>query len=382
MRLRLVCQDLGPTFIKFGQILSTRPDLIPPDVANELKNLQDNIPPFSFVHVKEQIESELGKPLSELFETFEEAPLGTASIGQVHAARLKDPTVGSVEDVVVKIQRPQIRGTIESDIDLMRLLAKSLEKRVKQLKTLDLTGILQEFELAIIKELDYSHERRNGTRFYAAFTGNPDVVIPRVYRSHSAKKVLTMQRIKGVKISDAETVGADRRVLARVALRAVLQMVFQNGFFHADPHPGNIFALAGNRVAFLDLGMVGRLSDEMRLHLSDLFIALMQRDTDEIARILCVMGIRQGRVNRASLQRDVIDIMDKVIGVPLEEIQFSEIVKDLMESARRHQIKIPNEYTLMGKALLTVEGVGKNLDPTIDVEAEITPYIRGLIKDR
>ncbi len=376
-RVRMVFQDLGPTFIKLGQILSTRPDLIPPEFVEELKRLQDNVPPFHISEAKNQIETELGKKVVDVFEVFDESPIGTASIGQVYGAKLK-----TGEEVVVKVQRPDVRLTIESDIDLLYMLAGALEKALPILRIYDLTGIVGEFHQAVRKELDYSNEMRNGRKFGDAFRENRDVVIPKVFREYSTRKILTMERIRGVKITSGEEVGSNKKILAKIAIRAVLTMVFECGSFHADPHPGNIFALPDNRIAFLDLGMVGRLDEIMRFKVADLILALHERDVESVAKHLLTMGIRDGKVNSQIFRRDVADVMDKIMGLPLEEIQFSEILKDLMDGARRNHIRIPSEYTLMGKALLTVEGVGKELDPGLDIESEVSPFIKSLVKER
>jgi len=377
IRARLVFEDLGPTFIKLGQILSTRPDLVNVSFILELKRLQDNIPPFEFDEARHQIESELERPLNEMFEKLEETPLGTASIGQVYAARLK-----TGEDVVIKVQRPNVRKTIESDIDLMMLIAETLEARLRWVRAYDLTGILREFSKAIRKELDYSIELRNGLKFAEMFKDIPDVVIPQVYKNFSSSTVLTMERIRGVKINKAETIGCDRKKLAQVAFHAVLIMVFESGFFHADPHPGNIFALKGNRIAFLDLGMVGHLDEGMRYRMADLIVALLERDIEEIGRNLMIIGIREEKINLQQFHGDISEVMDKVVGLPLEDIQFSEIITDLLEGARRHHLRIPNEYSLMGKALLTIEALGKELDPELNIESEVAPFIQKLVMAR
>lgn len=374
VRARLVFQDLGPTFIKLGQILSTRPDLVSQDLILELKKLQDNVLPFGLEAARHQIETQLGRPLGQLFESFEEKPLGTASIGQVYAARLM-----SGEDVVVKVQRPGVREMIGSDIDIMLFIATALEARLRWVRAYNLTGILQEFSKAVRKELDYTNELRNGLKFAEIFRENPDVKIPRVYKEYSSLTVLTMERIRGVKVNQATAVGCDQKILARVAMRAVLIMVFESGFFHADPHPGNIFALEGNRIAFLDLGMVGRLEEGMRYRMADLIVALLERDVEEVARNLLIMGIREGKINLHQFHRDIGEVMDKIVGLPLEDIQFSEIITDLLDGARRHQLRIPNEYTLMGKALLTIESLGKELDPDLDIEGEVAPFIQKLV---
>ncbi len=373
-RAKLVLQDLGPTFIKLGQILSTRPDLIPPAFIEELKKLQDNVPPFSRAEARAQIETELGKPVGELFAKFDEDPLGVASIGQVYGATLPDGT-----EVVVKVQRPGVQRIIESDIDLMYLLAGMVAKRFPQVRAFDPVGIVYEFHKAIRKELDYGNELRNSQKFTDALKSCPEASVPKVFRGFSTKRILTMERIRGVKITKAVEVGSNPTVLARLALRAVFMMVFESGFFHADPHPGNIFAVSGNRIVFLDLGMVGRLDERMRFKIADLILALIQHDVEDIARALLSIGIRQGKIDHAQFHSDIIEVLDKIIGVPIREIQFAEIVKDLLDGARRNHLKIPNEYTLMGKALLTAEGLAKDLDPNLDIEEEISPYVRNLV---
>ncbi|MBF0408874.1 MAG: AarF/ABC1/UbiB kinase family protein [Candidatus Riflebacteria bacterium] len=374
VRTRLVFQDLGPTFIKLGQILSMRPDLIPESFADELKKLQDNVPPFDFSDAKALVESELKISISDVFSEFHEIPLGTASIGQVYRA-----TLNSGEDVVVKVQRPNVRRIIEADIDLMFMLAGILEDRIPALGSLDLKGIISEFNKAVIQELDYSNERRNALRFADAFKNSPDIIIPHIYINFSTKKILTMQMIHGVKLNCARQIGSDPKILVRVAIKAVLQMVFENGFFHADPHPGNIFALSGNRLAFLDLGMVGRLNEQMRYRLSGLLVALISRDVDEVSRALIQMGNRKGKIDYSEFSRDVAAIMDKFVGMAISDVRFSEILRELLDGARKHQIKVPNDYAMMGKALLTVEGVGREMVPDLNLEEEVRPFIKKLI---
>lgn len=376
-RVRLVFQDLGPTFIKLGQILSTRHDIIPEEFIFELKKLQDSVPAFSFPEAKEQIESELGRPLAELFPTFNPEPIGRASIGQVYIASLPDG-----REVVVKVQRPDVRKTLQRDIELLEVLAKTLEKRVAYFKSLDLQGVLGEFHHAVSREVDYNNERRNIFRFQEIFREDAEVVIPEVYRDYCSTKVLTMERIHGVKINQALSIGDDPDILAKVAVRAVFRMVFECGFFHADPHPGNIFAMTGNRIAFLDMGMVGRLDEGLRYRIADVILSVMERDVEEVSRILLTLSVRRGRVDQQRFRRDVAEIMDKVTGVPIEEICFNEILRDILECARNNNLKVPVEYTLMGKALLTVEGVAKEMVPGLDIEREVAPYIRELLTAR
>jgi len=376
-RALLVLQELGPTFIKLGQIMSTRADLIPEEFIEEFKNLQDNVPPFSFEEAKYQIELELGAPLEELFLSFDKVQIATASIGQVYTA-----TLLTGEEVVVKVQRPNIRQVIERDLDLLYILARMAERQIPDMRLFGPVGIVSEFEKAIKRELDYTTELRNAQKFAEAFKYHDEIVIPKAYKKYSGKKVFTMEKIKGIKITNAELVGSDKKVLALTALNAILYMVFERGFFHADPHPGNIFALPGNRIAFLDLGMVGYLDEEMRDKVADLIIALNTRNIEGVARSLYNLGIREKKINFPEFKRDVGEVLDKILGVPISEVQFSEILQELMQGAKKNQIKIPNDYTLMAKAIMTIEGIGRSLDPDLNLEVEAAPFVKKLVQER
>ncbi|HAE39725.1 MAG TPA: hypothetical protein DCG57_13995 [Candidatus Riflebacteria bacterium] len=373
-RIRLVFQDLGPTFIKLGQILSTRPDLASDEIMIELQHLQDNVPAFAFPEARNLIEVELGKKLEDAFASFDVTPLGTASIGQVYAAQLHQGT-----DVVIKVQRPGVRSLIESDISLMLMVARQLENRIPELRAIDPVGIIEQFQRAVSRELDYTNEMRNARRFKAAFEENPRVVVPAAYPEFSTRLVFTMQRIRGVRITESASLGIDPRKLADVAIDSVLTMVFEHGFFHADPHPGNIYALEGGKIAFLDLGMVGHLDEGLRFRLADLIVALVENDIDAAARALQAMGIHDEPINRALFNVNVSEIMHKIIGIPISEICLSEIIQDLFNGARRHKIKIPPDCYLMGKALLTVESVARNLNPDMNIETAITPHLKRLM---
>ncbi|MBC7474503.1 MAG: AarF/ABC1/UbiB kinase family protein [Candidatus Sericytochromatia bacterium] len=376
-RALLVLQDLGPTFIKLGQILSTRADLIPDEFIQEFKTLQDDVPAFSFNEARILIETELGGSIEDIYKSFNQNQLATASIGQVYTAVLK-----TGEEVVVKVQRPNVGITIERDIDLLYILARLAERQSPDLKLLNPVGIVKEFEKAIQRELDYNTELRNALRFAEAFKYHDQVIIPKVYKEYSSKKVFTMEKINGVKITSAELVGSDKKVLAKVALQAILHMVFENGFFHADPHPGNLFALPDNKIAILDLGMVGRLDEEMRDKMAELVIALNTRNTEGVARSLYKLGKTEEKIDFSEFKRDVGDVLDKILGLPISEIKFSEIINDLIQGAKKNRISIPNDYTLMGKAILTIEGIGRMLDPQLDLEAEAEPFVRKLIRER
>ena len=376
-RTLFVLQELGPTFIKLGQILSTRADLVPDEFIQEFKTLQDDAPPFSFEEARLQIETELGGTIEDIFQSFDSKQIATASIGQVYTAVLR-----TGENVVVKVQRPNVSFVIQRDIDLLYILARLAERQSADLKLLDPVGIVKEFEKAIQRELDYNTELRNALRFKEAFKYHDQIEIPDVYKKYSAKKVLTMERIMGVKITNAEEIGCDKKVLAKVALNAILHMVFENGFFHADPHPGNLFALPGNKIAILDLGMVGRLDEEMRDKMADLIISLNTRDIDGVARSLYNIGKSEQRVDFNEFKKDVGEVLDKILGLPLSEIQFSEILNELIQGAKKNKIRVPNDYTLMGKAIITIEGIGRVLDPSLNLEEEAEPFVRKLIQDR
>jgi len=376
-RIRLVLQDLGPTFIKLGQILSTRSDLVPDDIIEEFKKLQDDVPPFEIAQVRATIEEELKKPLSELFACFEEQAFKAASIGQVHSARLPDGA-----EVVVKIQRPGIEAVITRDLHLMAEMAIRLERSWPELAAFDFPGVVEQFRRALMRELDYDHERHSAMRFRKAFHGNERINIPLVYKSHSSKRVMTMEMIHGVKITQAKSIGCDPAVLAQTAVEAVLTMVFEHGFFHADPHPGNIFAQEGNRIALLDLGMVGRLDEWLRFRLVDLIIALVENDVEAASRALRAMGRREAPIDRLRFMADVGEIMNSIVGLPIDEINLGKVIGDLFDGARRHRIKIPAECYLMGKAMLTVESVARDLDPNLDIESAIKPHLQRLVAIR
>ncbi|GIW21606.1 MAG: 2-octaprenyl-3-methyl-6-methoxy-1,4-benzoquinone hydroxylase [Candidatus Sericytochromatia bacterium] len=333
--------------------------------------------PFSFEEARNQIETELCKPIEELFATYDEKQIATASIGQVYNATLK-----TGEEVVVKVQRPNVAQIIQKDIDLMYTLARLAENQIPDLKLFDPTGIIREFEKAVKRELDYSHELRNALRFAEAFKYHDQIKIPKVYKELSGKKVFTMERIKGIKITRAEEIGCDKKLLAKIALNAILYMVFDNGFFHADPHPGNIFALPGNTIAFIDLGMVGFLDEAMRDKMAELVIALNTRDHEGVARSLYNLGKKTQKVDFEQFKKETSEVLQKIEGLPLKEIQFSEILNELIQGAKKNKIKIPNDYTLMGKAILTIEGIGRTLDPDLDLEKEAQPFVLKLIKKR
>ncbi len=374
-RVAMVLQELGPTFIKLGQILSTRPDLIPPEYIEELKKLQSEATPISFQEVKEQIESALKKPLDKLFAEFDEKPMASASIAQVHAAKLH-----TGEEVVVKVQRPGIAQIIRSDLSLLKMLARRVVQFFPEFDVFDPISIVEEFERAITKELDFLIEARHIQRFINNFAGNPEVHIPRVYRELTCETVLTMERIYGVKITE---VNYNQKVLVRRLLRIVFEMIYEHGFFHGDLHPGNILVEKDGRIALLDFGLVGRLTPQMRDNITDLLVGLIYSDYQKVADILYEIGIKRTPVNYDRFLADVTTVMDEnIVGLKLSEIEFGKLFQELVLGAKRHNISIPPDYTMLFKALMTVEGVGKQLDPDLDLLSELEPYVGSLIRER
>jgi ubiquinone biosynthesis protein len=377
-RARMVLEDLGPTFTKLGQVLSTRPDLVPASFVTEFKKLQDHAPPISFEDVSGQIALSLGQLPEQIFSSFEVDPIASASIGQVHKAKL----VSTHEDVVVKVQRPSIRSMIESDLDILYLLARLIEHNIPETQMYSPIGIIEEFDKAIHRELDYTIEGQNMIRFQHNFARDKTVYVPKVYRELSTKNILVTEYIHGTKISEIDRNPQEKKNIARTGFRSVLKQIFIDGFFHGDPHPGNLFVLDDNTIAFLDFGMMGRLDQEMKNELADLLIAVINQDIGQIAHILAHLGVQTTNINMRDFRRDVADIMDRYYGVPLHQIEIGKVTREMVEVALKHQVKIPPDYTLMIKALLTIENIGKQLDPDLNAIEESKPMVTMILKER
>jgi ubiquinone biosynthesis protein len=390
IRLREVLQDLGPSFVKLGQIISTRPDVIPADIVIELKKLQDSVPPMTADEVDEVLAETFGATLDETFAAFDRTPLASASIGQVHAARLRVPAElgGGERDVVVKLQRPRIRGVIERDLDLLHLLARLVEQYIPESRIYSPSGLVAEFDRAITAELDFGLEADNALRFTKNFEGDPTVRFPHPYRHASGKRMLVMERFVGSKIYEfcggRPGEGAGPRV-ARNALHVVAKMIFEDGFFHADPHPGNIIMLGSPDdpvIGLIDLGLVGRLSPEVRDKAISLMVAAVTADGAALADSLLAMGKPRGRVDMAAFRAEVSQLSEKYLGKPLAEVELSGLIRDLVQGAIKYDIEMPVEMMMVGKALMTVEGIGKELDPNLDVWTALRPYLTRLLWNR
>jgi ubiquinone biosynthesis protein len=372
-RLRMAFEELGPTYIKLGQILSTRPDLIPMDFIQELSRLQDDVPAFPFKKVCKVVESEFGHPPEELFDSLEEKPQASASIGQVHRAILKDG-----EAVAVKFQRPGIRKIIEIDLEIMLHLATLAEHHIEELALQRPVKIVDEFARMLEKEIDYKIEATSMERCARQFLDDPDVYIPKVYREVTTSRVLTTEFVEGIKISDIdrlESAGLDRKVITTRGADLVLKQIFEYGFFHADPHPGNIFALPNNVICLIDFGMVGVVDRQTRDDFVDLLDSIVHRNEIQASEVLLKLTYWDEEPDRRLLEREVADFMGRHLYKPLKEIELGKLLQQMLEVAGDFQLRVPPDLFLMMKALGTVEGVGRMLDPDFDMIARATPFI-------
>ncbi len=371
--LRMAFEELGPTYIKLGQILSTRPDLIPMEFIQELSRLQDHVPAFSFDQVRKVIRSEFGRSAEEVFDSLEETPLASASIGQVHRAVLKDG-----EAVAVKFQRPGIRKIIEVDLEIMLHLATLAERHIEELAVHRPVKIVEEFARTLEKEIDYKTEATNMERAAGHFLDDPNVYIPKVYREATTSRVLTTEFIDGIKISnieELEAAGLDRKLITARGADLVLKQVFEHGFFHADPHPGNIFVLPENVICLVDFGMAGIVDRQTRDDFVDLVESIVNQNEVRATQVLLKLTYREEEPDRRLLEREVADFMGRHLYKPLKDIELGKLLNQLLELATSFRLRIPADIFLMMKALGTVEGVGRMLDPEFDIFARAAPFI-------
>lgn len=383
-RVRLVIQDLGPSFVKLGQIASTRPDLIPADVIRELKKLQDRVPPVPFEQIRVAIETDLDGTLEELYEHVDPEPLASASVGQVHRARIKTDD-GAIREVVIKVQRPGIKTTIERDVELLYLLAQAAERSIPDAKIYSPVKLVGEFDRAITAELDFTLEAEHAIRFGKNFEGHPEVRFPKVYRRWSGKRVLTLEYFEGRKIYDAIEQGYDAEKITRATLSVVIKSVFEDGFFHADPHPGNVIIMGQHDapvIGLIDLGLVGRLTPQLRDKTIDLMVAAVQEDYRGIADALYAIGTPTRKVDRNAFEAEVAMLAEKYLGKKLGDIEVSALIRDLVNGATKYGLEIPPDFLLVGKAIMTLEGVAREVAPGFDLYEEMKPYFLRLMANR
>ena len=372
-RLRMACEELGPTYIKLGQILSTRPDLVPMEYIDELSRLQDKIPAFSFEQVRNVVSQEFGIPPEELFDSLEEEPFASASIGQVHRAILKDG-----ESVAVKFQRPGIQKIIEVDLEIMLHLATLAERHIEELSFHRPVKIVEEFAKTLEKEIDYKNEATNMERVARYLLDDPHVYIPKVFRETTTTRVLTTEFIEGIKISDVEKLeaaGLDPEILTARGADVVLKQIFVQGFFHADPHPGNIFVLPDNVICLLDFGMTGIVDRQTREDFVDLLDSIVHQNEVRASQALLKLTDWDYEPDRRKLEREVADFMGRHLYKPLKDIELGKLLQQLVELSTELRLRIPPDIFLMMKAFSTVEGVAHMLDPGFDMVEQATPFI-------
>lgn len=382
-RIRSVLEDLGPTFVKLGQIIATRSDLLPPDILAELKKLLDDVNPVPFEAIVERVEASLGAPISELFLDFEEKPLAAASVAQVHRARLS--TEDGPAQVVVKVQRPGIAETVGRDLDLLHTFATLLERAIPETRTYSPTSLVQHFDRAMQSELDFTVEASNAMRFARSFSATAGARFPKVYPSVSSKHVLTLEFLDGCKIYEAVARGFDPRELSRLAMAIIVKQILEDGFFHADPHPGNILVLGtpeAPQYALIDLGLVGRLGPRMRDLTVDLMVAASRQDYDGVADAMYAICTPTKRVDMNAYRGEVAFLADRYLGGQLKDLDVTSLVQNLMNTATRFGLEVPPDFLLVGKALVTVEGVGKEIAPDFDILEESRPLFLELLRKR
>ena len=379
-RLRLVFEELGPTFIKLGQLLSTRPDLIPAEYLDELARLQDEVPPFSLAEVHAIFREELGRSPDEVFHYFDAEPLAAASIGQVHRARLD-----SGAEVVVKVQRPDIENVIAVDLEILAHLAGLMEQYLEEVQGHRPTAIVQEFARSLSREIDFAVELANVQRFARQFKSNAAIHVPLVYPELSTPRVLVMEYVLGIKASMAGQLreqGYDLPLIAERGATLVMEQIFVHGFFHADPHPGNLFILPDNVVCFIDFGPMGRLSRKDREDFTDLVLDLVAGDERTVVEGVLKVTVQLGEVDRESLARDLGGLVDLYLYRPLGELEAGRILQDLLDLVTRHKLTFKPAFYQMMKALSTVEGVGLMLDPKLELIRLARPFMRRIRLER
>jgi ubiquinone biosynthesis protein len=378
--LREMLDELGPTFVKFGQLLSTRPDIVPPDIITELRALQDDVTPFPFSEVERVIREELELPVEKLFTSFEEKPMAAASIGQVHRAVLPNG-----KRVAVKVQRPDAPRQIEADLALLYQAARIAKDRVRALDFINARELVDEFGRSIRQELDYRLEARNAQTFHRNFSGHPHIRVPHVYWSYSRQRVLTLELIEGVQLADldfdAYTLD-ERRDLAYLVTEAWMTMIFKHGFFHGDPHPANILVLGPDQIGLVDFGQTGKLSDDDMSKLTALFIDAAEENVDALPKRLGDLGVRYDLAREAELTREIRELYYKYYGARLSEIDPLQLIREGFALIYDQNLKLPARFVLLDKAIATLGSVGVELYPDFNVFEVAKPYARDLMIHR
>lgn len=379
-RIRMALEELGPAFIKLGQLLSTRSDLIPASIVEQLQILQDQVEGVTFEEILVILEQELGRPWAEVFQELESQPLAAASIGQVHSGRLI-----TGEDVVVKIQRPGVQKKIKVDLEILLDLAKLVENRTQWGRFYKVSDLAREFVVSIQEETDYLVEGRNAEHIGGNFQNRPEVKTPKVYWDFTSNKVLVMEKVSGLKVSDKEELqkaGIDCHLVAHRLARAVFTMIYIDGIFHGDPHPGNILITPDHTVVFLDFGLVGRLDEILKDRLGSLALSIVRKDAQSIADQLIEIGQARSKVNRLLLGKSIAKLMYQYYELPLSRLKLGQIMQEMLQMAYQYKIQIPSEITLLAKTLVTLEGIVHNLDDQISIIELAEPFAKRIILER
>lgn len=380
IKLRNTLQQLGPTFIKLGQIASGRSDLIPTEITTELEKLQDDVAPIEFEKIKLTIEEELGESLEDLFASFNETPLATASIGQVHIASMH-----TGEEVAVKIQRPSIEKTMNTDLEILHDFAKFLEDHFLWARTYRLREMMDEFSYSLRNELDYMIEGRNAERISLQFEEDETIHIPKIFWRHTTKKVLTMEMVHGIKVNHFDKLDKhdyDRKLIASRFAHAMFEQILIGGFFHGDPHPGNIYILPRNRIAFLDFGMVGQISENMKYNFTSLIIHLQLGNTKGMIKTFSKMNMIDSETDREALYRDLDYLQSRYYDLPMKDISLGKVITEVFDIAYKHDMQLPNDITILGKTIITMEKIISELDPSFSVMSAVEPFGKRLMKER
>lgn len=379
-RIRIFIEEMGTTFIKLGQIASTRGDLLPQDLIKELEKLQSHVSPFPASEARNLIEQSLEAKIDDIFMIFDDVPVGSASIGQVHRAMLH-----TGEDVAVKVQRPNIEKTVRTDLEILRHLAVLAESNLEWARNYQVTDMIEEFSDALINELDYTIEARNVERIGKTHRHDSTVRIPEIYWDYSTKNVMVMDFIKGTPINQfdkMDQLNINRSKVADTLAKSIFKQIFEEGYFHGDPHPGNVSVLDDGTVVFLDFGMIGRLTSDLKSNFGSLLISLMRKDSDGVVKAIVKMGVVPSDVSMRDLNREAEIMRDKYYDVPLAKLNFSDAVNDLFGISNKYKIKLPQDFTILAKTLLTLESVVSQLDPDFSIMDVAEPFGKALLLER
>ena len=377
-RVRRTLEDLGPTYIKLGQLLSGRGDLLPPGFTEELAKLLDAAPAFPYEDVVRQIEAELGRPPEEIFTYFEREPIAAASIGQVHRAVLPNG-----DHVVVKVQRPNIKQIVRADLDLLMRQAQFLEKRSEAARNYNLVEIVEELGYSLINELDYTFEAQNIDRFYQTYKDDPYLRIPRVYWDYTTRRVIVMEELVGIKLTELDRIRQeyDLKAIAELGTDFYMRQIFEHGFFHADPHPANIMVV-DDQIGLLDFGMVAFMSRKLREDLGDMLVGVITQDTGRIVTVMVRMGVITRATNLKELERDIHRMLVRYLGLPLQQMDVASILSEIFSISFMHHIRLPSDFALLIRTIIILNGLGRKLDPDYHLVEALEPYVRQIVQER